>query len=201
MYVNLGIGIPTLVPNYVPKGININLHAENGMIGIGPYTFLEDVDSDLINAGKESVSETKGCVFFKSSDSFAIVRGGHLDITMLGAIKISKTGDIANWIIPGEKVKGMGGAMDLVASQSKVVVVMEHTSKKKKHKILDECDLPLTGKGVVSKLITDLCVFDFDKTKGIVLTELQEGVTVDQVKEATGCKFEIANDLKNIKLH
>lgn len=203
MYVNLGIGIPTLVPNYVPKNININLHAENGMIGIGPYPLLEHVDADLTNAGKESVSETNGCVYFKSSDSFAIVRGGHLDITMLGAMQISKYGDIASWIIPNQKVKGMGGAMDLVASQSKVIVVMEHVSAKhnKQHKILDNCLLPLTGKQVVSKLITDLCVFDFEPDKGILLKELQEGVTLEEVVSSTGCKFQIANDLKTIRLH
>lgn len=198
MYVNLGIGIPTLVSNYIPQGVKIDLHSENGMMGIGPYPRKDNVDPDLINAGKETISETKGCSYFKSSDSFAMVRGKHIDITILGALQVSRTGDLANWIIPGKLVKGMGGAMDLVAG-SRVVITMEHVAKGNTHKILDKCTLPLTGKGVVSRLITDLAVFDFTREKGMTLIELFEGVTLDQVKSLTGCNFEIANDLKTIQ--
>jgi 3-oxoacid CoA-transferase B subunit len=178
MFVNLGVGVPTLVSNYVPSGINISLQSENGMLGTGPYPTRETVDADLINAGKETVTETKGCSYFKSSDSFAMIRGGHIDITILGALQVSRTGDLANWIIPGKLVKGMGGAMDLVGSPSRVVITMEHVAKKNAFKILEECTLPLTGKGVVSRLITDLCVFDFDRNKGMTLIELFEGVTM-----------------------
>jgi 3-oxoacid CoA-transferase subunit B len=204
MYVNLGIGIPTLVPNFADKNINIVLHSENGMLGIGPYPrTMEEVDPDLINAGKETVTETKGCSYFKSSDSFGMVRGRKIDITMLGGMQVSKDGDLANWIIPGQKLKGMGGAMDLVASGSTVVITMEHVNFSKKtgemsKKILNQCTLPLTGKRVVSKLITDLCVFEF--RDGITLTEVFEGVTVDEVKASTECTFNIANDLKTIKI-
>lgn len=200
MYVNLGIGVPTLVPNYVAKGINIQLHSENGMLGTGPYPSRDQVDPDLINAGKETVSETPGCSYFKSSDSFAMVRGGHLDITMLGALQVSKYGDLANWIIPGKMVKGMGGAMDLVGCGTRVIITMEHVAKKNAHKILENCTLPVTGKRIVSRLITDLCVFDFDREKGITLIELFPGVTVDQIKSLTGSNFEIANDLKTVRV-
>lgn len=199
MYVNLGIGIPTLVPNFVDRNIKIELHSENGMLGMGPYPTEEQVDPDLINAGKETITEIPGCVYFSSSQSFAMVRGKHLGITILGALQVSKSGDLANWIIPGKLVKGMGGAMDLVASGSKVVITMDHVAKGNAHKILDKCTLPLTGKGVCSKLITDLCVFDFERPNGITLTEMFEGVTLDQVKSLTGCDFNIANDLKTIK--
>jgi 3-oxoacid CoA-transferase B subunit len=203
MYVNLGIGIPTLVPNFADKNINFVLHSENGMLGIGPYPTKNEVDPDLINAGKETITETAGCSFFKSSDSFGMIRGKKLDITILGGMQVSKDGDLANWIIPGQKLKGMGGAMDLVASGSTVVITMEHINFSKKSgkttkKILNECTFPLTGKRVVSKLITDLCVFDF--RDGITLTEIFEGVTIDQVKAGTECSFKIANDLKTIKL-
>ncbi len=197
MYVNLGIGIPTLVSNYVPEGVKIDLHSENGLLGIGPYPEKDNVDPDLINAGKETITESIGSSYFSSSTSFSMVRGNHINITILGALQVSKYGDLANWIIPGKLVKGMGGAMDLVAG-SRVVITMDHVAKGNAHKILDECSLPLTGKGVVSRLITDLGVFDFDKDKGITLIEVYKGVSVDQIRALTGCKFEVANDLKTL---
>jgi 3-oxoacid CoA-transferase B subunit len=199
MYANLGIGIPTIVPNYLLEDMVVFFQSENGMLGVGPYPAAHEADADLINPGKETVSEKKGCVYFKSSDSFGMIRGGHLDVTILGGIEVSKNGDLANWVIPGKMVKGMGGAMDLVAGGSKVVVTMKHCAKNKP-KVLEKCQLPLTGKGVVSKLITDLAVFEFDKEKGMVLTEIYEDVTLDQVIASTGCTFEVAHDLKTIKL-
>ncbi len=199
MYVNLGIGIPTLVPNFVDPKIKIELQSENGMLGMGPYPTEDQINPDLINAGKETITETPGCVYFSSSQSFAMVRGKHLAVTILGALQVSKDGDLANWIIPGKLVKGMGGAMDLVASGSKVVITMEHVAKGNAHKILEKCSLPLTGKGVVSKIITDLAVFDFERGNGMTLIELFEGATLDQVKSLTGCTFNIASDLKTIK--
>ncbi len=199
MYVNLGIGIPTLVPNFVDPSIKIELHSENGMLGMGPYPTEAQVNPDLINAGKETITEIPGCVYFSSSQSFAMVRGKHLAITILGALQVSKQGDLANWIIPGKLVKGMGGAMDLVASGSKVVITMEHVAKGNSHKILDKCTLPLTGKGVCSKIITDLGVFDFERGNGITLIEMFEGVTLEQIKSLTGCEFNVANDLKTLK--
>jgi len=198
MYVNLGIGIPTLVSNYLPEAVKINLQSENGMLGTGPYPKSIEVDPDLINAGKETVSETAGCSYFKSSDSFAMIRGKHIDITILGALQVSKNGDLANWIIPGKLVKGMGGAMDLVSSGSKVVITMEHVAKGNNHKILEFCNLPLTGKGVVSMLITDLGVFEFDRERGITLTEIFSGVSLEKIQALTGCKFEVASNLKTI---
>jgi len=199
MYVNLGIGIPTLVPSFVDPSIKIELQSENGMLGMGPYPTEDQVNPDLINAGKETITETPGCVYFSSSQSFAMVRGKHLAITILGALQVSKDGDLANWIIPGKLVKGMGGAMDLVASGSKVVITMEHVAKGNSHKILDKCTLPLTGKGVCSKIITDLGVFDFERGNGITLIEMFEGVTLEQIKSLTGCQFNVANDLKTLK--
>lgn len=199
MYVNLGIGIPTLVSNHLPKDVRIDLHSENGMLGIGPYPTKDKVDPDLINAGKETISESLGCSYFKSSDSFAMVRGRHVDITILGAFQVSRFGDLANWIIPGKKVKGMGGAMDLVAG-SRVVITMKHVDERNSHKILEYCSLPLTGKGVVSRLITDLGVFDFDRQVGMTLIELYQDVTLDHIKSFTGCSFEVANDLKTINI-
>jgi 3-oxoacid CoA-transferase B subunit len=194
-YANLGVGIPTLVANYLPKGVYINIHSENGMLGVGPYPVRSEVDPDLINPGKETVSETKGCSYFKSSDSFAIIRGGHLDLTILGALQVSSKGDLASWIIPGKIVKGMGGAMDLVTNGSKVIVAMKHTQKGK-FKIFEECTFPLTGKSVVYKLITQLGVFEFPKDKGITLVETFKGITLDQVKAQTYCKFNISENLK-----
>ena len=200
MYVNLGIGIPTLVSNYLPHGVRISLQSENGMLGTGPYPKTCELDPDLINAGKETVSETPGCSYFKSSDSFAMIRGKHIDITILGALQVSSKGDLANWIIPGKLVKGMGGAMDLVSSGSKVVITMEHVAKGNAHKILETCTLPLTGKGVVSMLITELGVFEFNREREITLIELFKGVTVDQIRSLTGCKFEISSNLKTLDI-
>jgi len=198
MYVNLGIGLPTLVSNYLAPGVRIELQSENGLLGIGPYPTETEVDPDLINAGKETITTIPGSSLFSSSDSFAMIRGGHVDITILGAMEVAANGDLANWIIPGKMVKGMGGAMDLVSSKSKVLIVMEHMAKGNKHKLKQVCDLPLTGKRVVDKCITELCVFDFVKDgpeQLPLLAEIAPGVTIDQVKEATGFEFRVADPL------
>lgn len=195
-YVNLGIGIPTLVANYIPDNVQVILESENGMLGMGPFPYPDQVDPDLINAGKQTISELDQTSYFSSADSFAMIRGGHINLAILGAMQVAQNGDLANWMIPGKMIKGMGGAMDLVAGVNKVVVIMDHTAKDGSPKFLKSCDLPLTGSSVTDLLITNLAVFQFEEDKP-TLIELAPGVDLDEIREKTQAEFLVSPDLKS----
>lgn len=199
MYINLGIGIPTLVANYIPQNLNVVLQSENGLLGIGPFPTEDKVDPDFINAGKQTITVMPGSALFSSAESFAMIRGGHVDLTILGAMEVSENGDIANWKVPGKMVKGMGGAMDLVASAKHIIVAMQHCSKDGASKLLKTCTLPITGLRCVKKIVTDMAVLDVLPTGGFNLLERAPGVTVDQIKQATAGKLIVAGEIPEIK--